>query len=82
MPAYTIASTRNTKSENRMQQEQILLRPIEAAKALGCSRTRVYELVHAGDLPHVRLGGTSIRIPRAAIEKLVRDAMTQNSDER
>ena len=63
------------RSEVGMQQEQILLRPIEAAKALGCSRTRVYELVHAGDLPHVRLGGTSLRIPRAAIEKLVQDAM-------
>lgn len=58
-----------------MQQEQILLRPIEAARALDCSRTRVYELVHAGALPHVLLGGTSLRIPRAAIEKLVQDAM-------
>jgi excisionase family DNA binding protein len=56
-------------------QEQILLRPVEAAKALGCSRTRVYELVHSGDLPHVRLGGTSIRIPRAAIDLLVVKAM-------
>lgn len=59
-----------------MQQvEQVLLRPSEAARALGCSRTRVYELVHAGDLPHVRLGGTSIRIPRVAIQRLVDHAM-------
>lgn len=59
-----------------MQQvDQVLLRPSEAAKALGCSRTRVYELVHAGDLPHVRLGGTSIRIPRVAIQRLVDHAM-------
>jgi excisionase family DNA binding protein len=56
--------------------EQVLLRPGEAAKALGCSRTRVYELVHSGDLPHVRLGGTSIRIPSAAIQQLVNDAMS------
>jgi len=60
-----------------MQQEQILLRPIEAAKALGCSRTRVYELVNSGHLPHVRLGGSSIRIPKAAIEKMVQDAMRE-----
>jgi excisionase family DNA binding protein len=59
-----------------MQQvEQVLLRPSEAAKALGCSRTRIYELIHAGDLPHVRLGGTSIRIPRVAIQRLVDHAM-------
>ena len=77
MSARFVALRRTTESlEVYMHQEQILLRSIEAAKALGCSRTRVYELVHAGDLPHVRLGGTSIRIPRAAIEKLVRDAMT------
>jgi excisionase family DNA binding protein len=59
-----------------MQQvEQVMYRPSEAAKALGCSRTRVYELVHSGDLPHVLLGGTSIRIPRIAIDRLVDDAM-------
>jgi excisionase family DNA binding protein len=55
--------------------ERVFLRPTEAARALGCSRTRIYELVHAGDLPYVRLGGSSIRIPKAAIQKLVEDAM-------
>jgi len=59
-----------------MQQvEQLLLRPAEAARALGCSRTRVYELINTGDLPHVRLGGTSIRIPRVAIDRLINAAM-------
>ena len=33
------------------EMERILLRPNEAARALGCSRTRIYELVHTGDLP-------------------------------
>jgi excisionase family DNA binding protein len=66
---------------SQMQQvEQVLLRPIEAAKALGCSRTRVYELVQTGDLPHVRLGGTSIRIPRAAIQRLVDDALATGNE--
>jgi excisionase family DNA binding protein len=67
---------RRKKAERQMVQiEQIFFRPSEAALALGCSRTRIYELVHAGLLPHVRLGGTSIRIPKAAIQKLVDDAM-------
>jgi excisionase family DNA binding protein len=57
------------------QIEQVLYRMSEAAKVLGISRTRIYELVASGDLPHVRLGGTSIRIPRAAIDRLIEDAM-------
>jgi excisionase family DNA binding protein len=61
---------------------QLFLRPVEAAKALGCSRTRIYELVHAGELPHVLLGGTSIRIPKAALDALVAQAMGQTGTDR
>jgi len=57
--------------------EQKLLRPLEAAKVLGCSRATVYSLVSSGDLPSVRLGGTTIRIPAAAIEKLINNAMSE-----
>jgi excisionase family DNA binding protein len=66
-----------------MQQiEQVLLRAGEAAKILACSRTRVYELVNQGHLPAVRLGGTSIRIPRIAIDAMIHDAMrTANGGE-
>ncbi len=64
-----------------MQQiEQILYRPIEAARALGVSRTRIYELVQTGDLPHIRLGGKAIRIPRLALERLVEEAMKSASE--
>jgi excisionase family DNA binding protein len=55
--------------------EQLLLRPAEAARVLGCSRTRVYELIHTGDLPHILLGGTGIRIPRAAIDRMIEAAL-------
>jgi excisionase family DNA binding protein len=55
--------------------EPILLRPTEAAKLLSISRSRVYELLNLGALPAVKLGGTSWRIPRAAIEQLVQEAM-------
>ena len=54
--------------------EQVLLRVDAAARALSCSRSKVYEMVAAGELPAARLG-SSIRIPRAAIEKLASDAM-------
>ena len=42
-----------------------LLTVNEVAQDLGVSSNRVYQLVHAGILPHVRLGH-SIRFPRQA----------------
>src|SRR5262249_52081698 len=65
---------------HRDSERQIFLRPIEAAAALGCSRTRVYELVRTGELPHILLGGTSIRIPRQAITEMVAQAMGRETE--
>jgi excisionase family DNA binding protein len=59
----------------REQVPQFLLRPMEAARALSCSRTRVYQMIHEGSLPHLLLGGTSIRIPRQAIDAMIDAAM-------
>ncbi len=39
-----------------------LLRVADAAKLLSLSRTKVYEMVEAGELPVVRIG-TAVRIP-------------------
>jgi excisionase family DNA binding protein len=55
--------------------EPVFLRPVEAARMLSISRTRMYELLNAGSISAVRLEGRTWRIPRAAIEKMVRDAM-------
>ena len=41
---------------------RLLLRPAEVAEALGIGRSKVYELIHAGELPSIRIGG-SIRVP-------------------
>lgn len=64
--------------------EPIFLRPVEAARTLNVSRSRIYEMLNAGTIPAVRLEGRTWRIPRAAIEKLVRDAMNADTgdDER
>lgn len=46
-----------------MQWETVLLmRPGEAAVALGIGRSKVYELISTGELPTVRIG-RSVRIP-------------------
>jgi excisionase family DNA binding protein len=42
--------------------DRLLLRPAEAAEALGVSRSRVYELIQQGELPSVRIGGV-VRVP-------------------
>jgi excisionase family DNA binding protein len=50
--------------------ERLLLRPAEAAEALGVSRSRAYELIAAGELPSVRVGG-SVRVPVAELRRWI-----------
>jgi excisionase family DNA binding protein len=42
--------------------DRMLLRPVEVAEALGISRSKAYELIAAGTIPSVRIGG-GIRVP-------------------
>jgi excisionase family DNA binding protein len=41
----------------------LLLKADEVAKMLGLGRTKVYEMMSAGELPVVRIG-TRVRVPR------------------
>jgi excisionase family DNA binding protein len=54
--------------------EPLLLSVAEAAATLGVSRDLVYELVHRGDLPCLRIGRRKV-IPRRAVEQLVEHAL-------
>jgi excisionase family DNA binding protein len=49
----------------------LLLRPAEAARRLGISRTKVYDLMKAGRLRKVDLGPRCTRIPASALDDLV-----------
>ena len=51
-----------------MNQSEPLLRPAQVAELLGVTRSRVYQLIAAGTIPVVRVGG-AIRIPQAAGEE-------------
>ena len=44
----------------------LLLRPAEAAEALGVSRSKIYELISRGDVPSIRVGA-SVRVPVDAL---------------
>jgi excisionase family DNA binding protein len=48
----------------------LLLRPEDAARALGVGRTKVYELMRSGALRSVRVGGLR-RVPVAALNEFV-----------
>ncbi len=50
--------------------DRIAVTPDEAAWLLGVSRSRIYELLNAGDLPSVKIG-RSRRIPRQALVDFV-----------
>jgi excisionase family DNA binding protein len=49
---------------------KLLLRPLEAAAALGVGRSTVYELMRSGELPVVHIG-RAVRIPSRALEHWV-----------
>ena len=50
--------------------ERLLLRPQEAADALGLGRSKVYQLLATGDLPSVRIG-RCVRVPVAALREWI-----------
>ncbi len=56
--------------------------PIEVAKVLGVSRTLVYEMISAGELPAAKLGNernAALRLPRSAIDALEQKAFAAAS---
>lgn len=51
--------------------ERLLLRPEEAAKLLGVGRSKLYQLLAAGDIPCVMLGSRCRRVPLDALRRWV-----------
>jgi excisionase family DNA binding protein len=49
-----------------------VLSAIEVAEWLGISRNSVYEAVHRGEIPSLRLG-RRIVVPRAALERMLQE---------
>ena len=50
--------------------DRLLLRASECADAMGCSRSKVYELLAQKELPAVRIGGR-LRIPVGKLEEWI-----------
>ena len=49
------------------------MRVPEAARYFNVPRSRMYELIHSGDLPAVRIGERSIRVNREEAEQFLRE---------
>jgi excisionase family DNA binding protein len=56
--------------ESTVTGEQLLLRPTEAARRLSIGRTKVYELMAAGELRSVKIG-SSRRVSATALADFV-----------
>jgi len=52
-------------------EEPLLLRPAEAARLLGVSRAKVYDLIAQDKLPGVVRATGSIRISRSALDRWI-----------
>lgn len=51
--------------------EPLVLTIPEAAELLAIGRTQAYELARTGELPTVRIGARSLRVPRHQLEALI-----------
>jgi excisionase family DNA binding protein len=56
--------------------ERMMLRPAEAADAIGVSRSKAYQLIAEGVIPSVRVGG-SVRVPVAALQQWIDRQLTE-----
>jgi excisionase family DNA binding protein len=58
--------------------ETLLLKPMEAAKAIGIGRSKIYDLISRGVIPAVRID-KSVRIPVAALRNWVEQQVREQS---
>jgi excisionase family DNA binding protein len=59
--------------------EQLLLKPDEAATAMGISRSKAYALIARGDIPCVRVG-SSVRVPVDALRDWITRKLNANKE--
>ena len=80
-PALVLRRTREQPDD-----PVLYVRPIEAARMMRISRTKIYHLINRGEIPVVRIGSGNgrslgcVRIPMAAIRQYGIDAMAQAAE--
>ena len=64
-------------SENQV--DRLLLRPAEAAEAIGIGRSKTYELLASGELPSIRIG-SSVRVPVDALRAWIARQVAERTE--
>jgi excisionase family DNA binding protein len=59
--------------------DKLLLRPVEAAEAIGIGRSKIYELLASGELPSIRIGG-SVRVPVDALRAWIARQVAERTE--
>jgi len=59
--------------------KKLLLSVIDAAEVLGIGKNKMYEIVHAGHLGVLKIGGT--KIPYHELERFTRECMNKDFDD-
>ena len=62
-----------------MAVDRILYRPVEAAEAIGVSRSRIYELIASGEIPSVRIGNVT-RVPVDKLHEWVEERIVSGTN--
>lgn len=60
--------------------DRLMLRPAEAAEAIGVSRAKGYEMIARGEIPSVEIGGVR-RVPVEALRSLIARRLAERSPE-
>lgn len=59
----------------------LLLKPMEVAELLGLSRSKVFEMLAAKELPVVRIG-RAVRVPRSELDEWIQSHTSRRTDVR
>ena len=58
--------------------EKLLLKPTEAAEAIGLGRSKTYQLISSGAIPSVRIG-KSVRVPVVALRSWIEKQLQEQA---
>lgn len=58
-----------------------LLRIPDAAAELSIGRSRLYELLAAGDIKAVRIGARGVRVPQSELDRFVAERLENEPDQ-
>ena len=61
--------------------DRLMLRPVEAADAMGVSRSKAYEMIAQGAIPSVRVGGC-VRVPVEALRSWIARQVAEQASTR